>query len=126
MSNSSNGWNDWSKVVLKELERLNNHYEIIDDKMSEIRNELTKVKTVWKSIDTLNEWKKSVDDKAIIKTVEELKIWKDKIDEIWSPTQMGDIKVKVENQASKWTVLITIWAVIQFLVVLFSVYVKLK
>ena len=111
---NQNGWNEWSNVVLNELERLNQNYTEIDDKMDFIKTELTKVKAVWNSIEEFKEWKKSLDDKAIIKKVEELYEWKSKIDEIWSPTQMKDSKDKLEKQVNNWTVLITVWAVVQF------------
>ena len=31
--NEKNGWNEWSKFVLKELERLNTCYERLDEKL---------------------------------------------------------------------------------------------
>jgi len=46
-SNKVNGWNEWSRFVLKELERLNRCYEKLDgkiDKLSE-RQVLVRVKT---------------------------------------------------------------------------------
>jgi hypothetical protein len=113
-TNNQNGWNEWSNVVLNELERLNQNYTEIDGKMDFIKTELTKVKAVWNSIEEFKEWKKSLDDKAVVQKVDELYEWKAKIDEIWSPTQMKDSKDKLEKQVNNWTVLITIWAVVQF------------
>ena len=31
-----NGWNEWSKFVLKELERLNENYEKLDEKLTKL------------------------------------------------------------------------------------------
>ena len=42
----TNGWNEWSRFVLKELERLNDRYERLDDKLDSkitmLSEELTK------------------------------------------------------------------------------------
>ena len=39
-----NGWNEWSKFVLKELERLNSCYDAIDKKVDKINVELAMLK----------------------------------------------------------------------------------
>lgn len=39
-----NGWNEWSKFVLKELERLNTCYERLDEKLDNMTNEITALK----------------------------------------------------------------------------------
>ena len=36
-----NGWNEWSKHVLLELQRLNDCYEKLDEKVDKINNRLT-------------------------------------------------------------------------------------
>lgn len=41
---SPNGWNEWSKYVLKELERLNACYEKIDNRLDMVQDEITKLK----------------------------------------------------------------------------------
>ena len=38
-----NGWNEWSKHVLLELERLNNCYEKLSTKLDKINSRLTMV-----------------------------------------------------------------------------------
>ena len=35
------GWNEWSKYVLKELKRLNDCYEKLDEKIDKINSRLT-------------------------------------------------------------------------------------
>jgi len=50
MPESPNGWNEWSKYVLKELERLNGCYEQIDKKVDKIEQEIAMLKVksgVW-------------------------------------------------------------------------------
>tara|TARA_Y100000310_G_scaffold247602_1_gene253264 strand:+ start:32514 stop:32753 length:240 start_codon:yes stop_codon:yes gene_type:complete len=42
--NNPNGWNEWSKYVLKELERLNGAYTILDGKLDEIIKDVSTLK----------------------------------------------------------------------------------
>ncbi len=37
---NNNEWQDWSKYVLKELERLNNCYSSLDTKMQKVREDI--------------------------------------------------------------------------------------
>lgn len=39
-----NAWNEWSKFVLKELDRLSTCYESLDEKMGQIRTEIAMLK----------------------------------------------------------------------------------
>jgi len=39
-----NGWNEWSKHVLAELERLNDCYERLDSKVTSLREEVVILK----------------------------------------------------------------------------------
>lgn len=46
----SNGWNEWSRYVLKELERLNHNYEQLDGRISKIQVDIGMLKVkagVW-------------------------------------------------------------------------------
>ncbi len=40
----TNGWNEWSKYVLKELERLNSCYHEMDKKLNRITVDIAKLK----------------------------------------------------------------------------------
>lgn len=96
----NNGWVEYGKLVLKELERLNDNYESLkkdmDNRFNELKQEISTVKTV--------------EDK-----VKKLEDWKDKIDDVISPSQLKSLRDEVSNQKSKWTSLIAILAAIQFL-----------
>jgi len=113
MSNVDNGWAEWSKHVLKELERLNSNYENLTNKLDSIRsgvheeiasvkNEITKVKAMQYSLDDLKAWKKTYEDEAVLKTLKELKSWKGDIDEVVSASQLDAyIEVIKELQTFK-------------------------
>ena len=91
---NQNGWNEYSKLVLKELERLNDNYESLKEEMGMLREVVSKNDTG------------------------DLKKWKNNIDEVFSPSQMKDLREEVDSLKSFKTTAITIFAVIQFLMAL--------
>lgn len=47
---SNNSWTEYSKFILKELERLNNHFEMMDKQIQKLHIEIIMLKTkasVW-------------------------------------------------------------------------------
>ena len=123
----SNGWNEWSKHVLKELERLNNNYENLGEKIdsikgevreeiSDIKTDITKVKAMGHTVDEIKAWKKSYEDAAVLKTQIEVKEWKAAMDEVASPTQVKELTKKVETLDKFKTQAVTIFLVAQALV----------
>jgi len=125
--NNSNGWNEWSKHVLKELERLNSNYESLHDKIdsiksdvheeiSAIKNDITKVKAMQYGLDEMKEWKKIYEDEAVLKNVKELKAWKADVDEVASPTQFSGMVKDLEKLKTFKTQAVTIFLVAQALV----------
>ena len=95
-NDQQNGWNEYSKLVLKELETLSDGIENLKDELQAVKQEIAKMQVR--------------EDK-----VDELKIWKDKVDDIYSPTQMKDLRDKVTDLEKFKTKAITTFAVIQFL-----------
>jgi len=95
MSNDvQNGWNEWSKHVLKELERLN-------DGIDGLHSELQSVKTGMQKMAVLED------------QTHELKEWKKDISEVCSPTQFKELKQTVDDLKYFKTKAITVFAVIQ-------------
>ena len=41
---NNNGWSEWSRFVLKELERLNTCYERLDEKLDKMNNDIISLK----------------------------------------------------------------------------------
>ena len=97
MSNSSsqNGWNEYSRLVLKELETLADGIDGLRGELQEVKQELAKMQVR--------------EDK-----VDEIKAWKEKIDEVASPSQLKDLVREVESLKSFKVKAITIFAVVQF------------
>ena len=96
MSENQNGWNEYSKLVLKELEELSKSIKDLRLEINDVKNELTELK--------------AKEDK-----VTELRIWKKDIDEIISPTQLKEYVKDVNELKSFRTVAVTVWAIFQFL-----------
>ena len=90
---SENGWGEYSKLVLKELETLASGIE-------SLRTDLHDVKIAIRARE----------DK-----IEEIKKWKEKIDEVTSPSQLKTTLEKIKELKSFKTKAVTIFAVIQFL-----------
>jgi len=110
MSNDS--WDEYGKLVLKELERLNDVQEKtkddidtkfnelntkLEDKLSEINIKLTAINNHETTIKTHNDWMT-------------------KVNEVWSPTQMKEGKDQIYKQKGRWIAAIAVIGVIQILI----------
>jgi hypothetical protein len=95
---SKNGWSEYGRLVLAQLEQLTlgqeNLREDMDKRFKEINETLSDFKTTEKE-------------------VQELKEFKDKVTEIWSPTQMKDAKQELYEQKSKWQLVVGIGIAVQ-------------
>jgi len=98
---SENGWAEYSKLVLKELETLSTGIESLKDEMHDIKQDIALLR--------------DREDR-----VTELRQWKEKIDEIASPTQLQTLTNEVKELKIFKTKAITIFAVVQFFMVFIS------
>ena len=89
------GWETYSKLVIAQLETLNTGIEGMRKELQDVKEQITKIK--------------AKEDR-----LEELKAWKDKIDEVASPSQMKYALRELENLRTFKTKAVTIFAVIQF------------
>lgn len=94
-NSDQNGWNEYSRLVLKELETLSDGIDALQQELQDVKQEIAKMQVR--------------EDK-----VEELKVWKEKIDEVVSPTQLSELKKEVEVLRTFKTKAVTIFAVVQF------------
>jgi len=94
--NYQNGWNEYSKLVLKELEVLAAGIASLKHEMQDLKQEMTELR--------LREDK-----------IRELREWKDKIDDIVSPTQLRENIRSIDDLKQFKTKAITVFAVVQFL-----------
>lgn len=84
---SNTGWSEYGRLVLKELERLNQGQETlrkeIEEKFSELNLKMAEFKNTEKDVD-------------------ELKKWKDQVIEVWSVSQMKESKNEIYKQKNQW------------------------
>jgi ElaB/YqjD/DUF883 family membrane-anchored ribosome-binding protein len=94
-------WAEYSKLVLKELDRMNNNYENLrsdfDERFKEINDKLSDVKSTKE-------------------TVIETKAWQEKVNEVWSPSQMKEAKDELYKQKNRWTATVAILAFVQIII----------
>ena len=94
-SENQNGWNEYSRLVLKELETLADSIDSLRAEMQEMKQELAKMQVRENKI-------------------EDIKVWKEKIDEVSSPTQLAKALKEIEDLKLFKTKAVTIFAVVQF------------
>ena len=92
---SDQGWERYSKLVLQQLETLNTGIEGMRKELQDVKQQITKIK--------------AKEDR-----LEELKAWKDKVDEVISPTQMKYALKELEDLRTFKTKSVTIFMVVQF------------
>jgi hypothetical protein len=94
MSNE-NDWAQYSRLVLKELETLGMGIKDLNENFQDVKREIAEIR--------------AREDK-----VQELVKWKERIDEVASPTQIKELTKQVEDLKLFKTKAITIFAVVQF------------
>lgn len=95
MSDDNNGWSEYSRLVLKELETLATSIQSLNSEIQELKQEIARMR--------------EREDR-----VDELRAWKEKVDEVASPSQLQVKFNEVEDLKQFKTKAITIFAVVQF------------
>ena len=95
MPEDTNGWSEYSRLVLKELETLATAITSLNSEIQELKQEIARMR----------EREDRVDD---------LKAWKEKVDEVASPTQLQAALKEVDELKMFKTKAITVFAVVQF------------
>lgn len=93
---SQNGWNEYSKLVIAELERLNEGIISLNTEIQDLKREIAEMKVK--------------EDFA-----KELWKWKQSVDEVVSPSQLKDTVRDVSELKTFKTQAITVWVVVQTL-----------
>ena len=75
---SENGWAEYSKLVLKELETLASSIQSLNTEIQDLKQEIARMR--------------EREDR-----VDELRAWKEKIDEVASPTQLQNLTKDVDD-----------------------------
>ena len=91
-----NGWNEYSKLVIAELERLNDGITNLNAEIQNLKQQIAELKVK--------------EDFA-----KELWKWKQAVDEVASPSQLKSTVKDVASLKTFKTQAITIWAVVQII-----------
>lgn len=91
---NQNGWNEYSRLVLAELEKLNHQVSTLSNDIDSLKRDMSKIDAVKSSIHDVQNWKKE-------------------ISEVVSPTQLKELKDSVESLKTFKTVSTTVWIVVQ-------------
>jgi len=105
MPEDKNGWGEYSRLVLNELSSLSDGMAALNKQIQELKEEIVELK--------------AKEDR-----VDELRIWKSKIDEVLSPTQLKELSEHVSDLNLFKTKAVTIFAVVQFLMAAMIWYTK--
>ena len=95
MTTSDQGWGEYSRLVLKELETLAAGIKELNESLQQVKRDMVELR--------------AKEDK-----VQELSKWKERIDEVASPTQLRDTLKELEELKQFKTKAVTIFAVVQF------------
>jgi|TARA_R110000803_G_scaffold186957_1_gene249347 hypothetical protein len=101
---SKHGWSEYGRLVLKELERLNEGQDKLREDFDKKFNELNSRMTEFKSTES---------------DVKNLKEWREKVTEVWSPTQMKQSKDELYHQKNRWSRALGVIITLQILFTLF-------
>jgi len=93
-----NGWETYSRLVLQQLETLANNIELLRSELQDVKDQLTELR-------------------VREECTQELRLWKEKIDDVVSPPQLKIILTDVSELKEFKTKAITIFAVVQFFMV---------
>jgi len=91
-------WDQYSRLVLQQLETLGTSIEALRTELQDVKSQLTELK--------------AKEDR-----IQDLKEWKEKIDEVASPSQLQNALQEIENLKIFKTKAVTIFAVVQSFIV---------
>jgi hypothetical protein len=93
---STSGWEQYNEIVLQQLENLSVGIDALRSDLLSVKEQLIELKVK--------------EDK-----VQDLKIWKEKMDEVISPTQLKSALNELDELKIYKTKAITVFAVVQFM-----------
>lgn len=93
---TQNTWGEYSRLVITELERLNDGITKLNSEIQDLKREIAELKIKEDN-------------------VKEIKRWKDSIDEVTSPTQLKELVRDVSDLKTFKTQAVTVWLVVQII-----------
>lgn len=91
---NQNGWNEYSRLVISELERLTDGIKGLSDDVHGLRQEITELKTREDNVTALRNWKAAMD-------------------EVTSPTQLQTSLKELQDLKTFKVQAVTVWVMVQ-------------
>ena len=100
-------------LILHRLDEISKKQDDFNKKVEDLTIELTKMKTIENAVDNIKEWKDKVQETVSTAELKELKDWKNKMEEQMSPTQLTTHLKEHEAFKTFKTQAMMIWIVVQ-------------
>lgn len=106
------------ELILHRLDEISKKQDMFNSKVEELTVELTKMKTIEHTVDNIKEWKDKVQETISTAELKEIKEWKSKMEEQMSPTQLA-VHIKEHDSFKTFkTQAMMIWVVVQAIMVI--------
>lgn len=105
-------------LILHRLEEISKKQDAFNSKVDELTIQLAKVKTIENTVDNIKEWKEKIQDTISTTELKEIKSWKTKMEEQMSPSQFSNYIKEHESFKTFKTQAMMIWIVVQGLMAL--------
>lgn len=114
MSENDVNW----ELIVHRLDTIAKNQETTSDKLSIIEDKLTKFETMKNSVDDLKSWKNAIQETVSLNELRDIRMWKHKIDEITSPTLLKETLDEVGKLKTFKIQALMIWAIVQAIMVI--------
>lgn len=102
-----------AELILHRLDEISKKQDDFNLKVESLSIQLAKVKTIENTVDNIKEWKEKVQETVSTAELKELKQWKYKMEELMSPTQLTQHLKEHESFKTFKTQAMMIWVVVQ-------------
>lgn len=90
-------WGDYSRLVLNELERLNDQHGETSERLKQISDSVSEIRNIKKSVDDIEKWMEDVNN-------------------VWPPVQMKEAKNEIYTQKNRWIGFIAIITFVEIVI----------
>lgn len=101
--------------IAKKQDEVNKKQDEVNKKVEELTVQLAKVKTIENTVDNIKEWKEKIQEVISTSELAELKLWKKEMEERMSPSQLTTHIKEHESFKTFKTQAMMIWVVVQAL-----------
>lgn len=103
---------NWGLIVHR-LDSIAKNQEITSDKLTLIEEKLTKLESMKHSVDDLKSWKEAIQETVSLNELRDIREWKKHIDDVTSPTQLEKTIDDVDKLKIFKTQALMVWSLVQ-------------